>query len=127
MIFLFSFLKAVDDVGRGHIKAADKLYELKALQEAGKRLEVQKINYLCILKAQQEAGKKLEVQNINYILKALQEAGKKLEVQKINYLCILKALQEAGKKLDQKKLITSFSGTTALHFHVPHLSFYSVN
>ena len=29
--------------------------------------------------------------------------------------------------LGQKKLIISFSGTAPLHFHMPHLSFYSVN
>ena len=30
-------------------------------------------------------------------------------------------------RLGQKKLIISFSGPAALHFHMPHLSFYSVN
>ena len=29
--------------------------------------------------------------------------------------------------LGQKKLIISFSGTASLHFHMPHLSLYSVN
>ena len=29
--------------------------------------------------------------------------------------------------LGQKELIISFSGTALLHFHMPHLSFYSVN
>ena len=29
--------------------------------------------------------------------------------------------------LRPKKLIISFSGTASLHFHMPHLSFYSVN
>ena len=29
--------------------------------------------------------------------------------------------------LGQKKLIISFLGTASLHFHMPHLSFYSVN
>jgi len=30
----------VDDVGRGQIKPADRLYELKALQEQEKKVEV---------------------------------------------------------------------------------------
>ena len=33
--------QAVDDVGRGQIKPVDRLYELKALQEQEKKVEVQ--------------------------------------------------------------------------------------
>lgn len=32
--------QAIDDVSRGHIMPGDKLYELKALQEANKPFEV---------------------------------------------------------------------------------------
>ena len=34
------FPQAVDDVGRGHVKPTDRLYELKALQEQEKKDEV---------------------------------------------------------------------------------------
>ncbi|KAL5004681.1 hypothetical protein ScPMuIL_018137 [Solemya velum] len=39
----YLFWQAVDDVNRGLIKTEDKLYELKSLQEAGKKLEYLKI------------------------------------------------------------------------------------
>ncbi|KAJ8304947.1 hypothetical protein KUTeg_018530 [Tegillarca granosa] len=39
----FLFWQAVDDVNRGQIKTEDKLYELKSLQEAGKKKEYLKI------------------------------------------------------------------------------------
>ena len=35
-----SFLQAIEAVNRGHVTAKDKLYQLKALQEAGKKIEV---------------------------------------------------------------------------------------
>ena len=34
------YIQAVEDVSRGQIKPADKLYELKALQDGGKKLQV---------------------------------------------------------------------------------------
>lgn len=36
-------MQAVDDVNRGHIKAADKLYQLKALQDATRKHEYLKL------------------------------------------------------------------------------------
>lgn len=35
----YFFWQAVDDVNRGHIKAADRLYQLKALQDASRKHE----------------------------------------------------------------------------------------
>ncbi|XP_064648615.1 sorting nexin-27-like isoform X3 [Lineus longissimus] len=39
----FLFWQAVDDVSRGNIKPGEKLYELKSLQESGKKLEYLKM------------------------------------------------------------------------------------
>lgn len=36
----FIFWQAVDDVNRGHIRADDRLYQLKALQDASRKHEV---------------------------------------------------------------------------------------
>jgi sorting nexin-27 len=36
----FIFWQAVDDVNRGHIRADDRLYQLKALQDASRKNEV---------------------------------------------------------------------------------------
>jgi hypothetical protein len=37
--------QAVDDVSRGNIKPGEKLYELKSLQESGKKLDVSIANH----------------------------------------------------------------------------------
>jgi sorting nexin-27 len=36
----FIFWQAVDDVNQGHIRADDRLYQLKALQDASRKNEV---------------------------------------------------------------------------------------
>jgi len=36
----YYLLQAVEDVNKGFIKTGDKLYELKSMQDAGKKVEV---------------------------------------------------------------------------------------
>ena len=43
------------------------------------------------------------------------------------YVIFMLTLSIFDRRLGQKKLIISFLGTAPLHFHMPHLSFYSVN
>ena len=52
--FLFSqvalesfFRQSVEDVNRGHVATEDKLYRLKALQDAGKKVEVRVLPCSC--------------------------------------------------------------------------------
>lgn len=41
--FILENFQAVDDVNRGHIKAGDRLYQLKALQDATRKNEYLKL------------------------------------------------------------------------------------
>jgi len=38
--FFYYLLQAVEDVNKGFIKTGDKLYELKSMQDAAKKVEV---------------------------------------------------------------------------------------
>jgi hypothetical protein len=43
---LFLYLQAVDEVNRGHIRADERLYQLKALQDSSKKQKVTLIRKL---------------------------------------------------------------------------------
>ncbi len=43
----FFFRQSVEDVNRGHVATEDKLYRLKALQDAGKKVEVRVLPCSC--------------------------------------------------------------------------------
>lgn len=40
LVYVVTIEQAVEDVNRGLIKTGDKLYELKSMQDSGKKIEV---------------------------------------------------------------------------------------